>query len=123
EAGVTLTKLDGEDEALTRAIVAGVQTLAGKGRLAAARALTDISDGAVLGEQVLEAVRPLTESQDVDLRVAAMGLLGRDVFTRGTLRQVLEILEKNTTDELVDARVRVAAAKSLWARGTAAERR
>jgi len=123
EAGVQLTKIEGEEEALTRAIVAAVAKSTGKARLAAARALSDLSDGAVLGDEVLTALRPLAESNDADLRVAAMGLLGREIFARGTLKQVLEILEKNTTDELNDPRVRVAAAVSLWSRGTADLRR
>jgi C-terminal peptidase prc len=123
EAGVTLTKLEGEEEALTRAILANVDKVSGRGRLAAARALSDISDGGTLGDKVLQTIKPLTESDDADLRLAAMGLLGREVFVRGTLKQVLEILEKNTTSELVDPRVRVAAAKSLYARGNAELRR
>ncbi len=123
EAGVALTKLQGEEEALARAILAGVEKLGGRGRLAAARALADMSDGATLGDKVLAALQPLTESDDADLRIAAMGLLGRDVYTRGTLKQALEVLEKNTTSELVDPKVRVAAAKSMWARGTSELRR
>lgn len=118
EAGLKLTKLEGEEEALTRAIVAAAAKVSGKGRLAAARALSDMSDGAVLGDEVLTTLQPLTDSDDIELRSAALGLLGRGIFTRGTLKQVLEILEKNTTGELNDPRVRVAAAKSLWARGT-----
>ncbi|MEZ5965709.1 MAG: S41 family peptidase [Planctomycetota bacterium] len=123
DAGLKLTQLQGENEALTRAILTAIPKASDKARLAAARALSDMSDGAVLGDEVLTALKPLTESSEVDLRAAAMGLLGREIYARGTLKQVLEILEKNTADELVDPRVRVAAAKSLWARGTNEMRR
>ena len=112
-----------QDEAVARAIVAAVEKVSGAGRIAAARALCELSDGTALGEKVLAALQPLAESADADLRAAAMTLLGREVYTRSALREAAEILEKNTTSELVDPRVRVAAAKSLWARGTAEQRR
>ncbi len=123
-ASSSLLAIDGADEdALARAITGAAKSTGPKGRLAAARALIDLSDGAALGNDVLETLQPVLGSDDAEMRSAGMTLLGRDVFTRGTLKQVLELLASNATSELVDPKVRVAAAKSLWARGSTEDRR
>ena len=123
-ASSSLLEIDGADEdALARAITSAAKTIGPKGRLAAARALIDLSDGATLGHDVLETLQAVLGSEDAELKSAGMTLLGRDVFTRGVLKQVLEVLASNATSELVDPKVRVAAAKSLWARGSTEDRR
>ena len=110
-----ITDLDGQDDALARAISKSADSLGDQGRLAAARALIELTDGTALGKQILAVLAPVCESDDQQARSAAMSLLGTEaIFSRRMLPEPRKILEKATTSELVAPEVRVSAAKGLW---------
>ena len=118
EVSYQITDLEGQDDALARAIAKGAENLGDQGRLAAARALIVLTEGTALGSQILAVLAPACDSKNDQARAAAMTLLGTDgVFNRRTLPDVQELLNKATSSELVAPAVRVAAAKSLWSVG------
>ncbi len=126
EVGHELSGLEGpqaQGEALARAIVAALDRRGPHGRLAGARALMDLADGAAHSKDILPAVEPLCESTDDAVRAAAVGVLGaEDAYNDRQLPRVRELLEQNATSELVAPLVRVEAAKSLWRVGTDQQR-
>lgn len=123
EVSHQITDLEGQDDALARAIAKGAEKLGDQGRLAAARALIVLTEGSALGTQILAVLEPVCDSQNDQAKAAAMALLGTDdIFNRRLLPDVQERLAKSTTSELVAPAVRVAAAKSLWGVGSDEQR-
>ncbi len=121
DVSAEIVELDGQEDALARAISSRADQGGALARLAAARALLDLSSG--YADHVLQALDPLCKADDGAVRGAAMGMLGTQGFFRGTtLRRVRDILEENTSSELAAPHVRVEAAKSLWRVGSDAQR-
>lgn len=118
-----LRQIDGQEDALAKAITGGTSGLGLNGRLAAARALMDLAEGGTFGREIFETLLPVAKSDNESARAAAMGLLGNvDAFSWRTLDQVRKLLLENTTSELVDPTVRVAAAKAVWNVGDETEK-
>lgn len=124
EYGYQISDLDGSDDALIRAILAGAGNTGNKGRLAAGAALLEMADSPDFGLDILDVLEPVAEAQDSAVRAAAMALLGRaqPFFEDDALFDVQTLLVQNTTSELVDPAVRVEAAKALWRLGEDTQR-
>lgn len=121
--GQQITDLDGQTDALARAIAKAASDLGDQGRLAAARALIELNDGTALGKAILAVLTPVAESKATQPRSAAMSLLGtRGIFSERVLPDAREILDRGTTSELVAPEVRISAAKSLWNIGSDEQR-
>lgn len=119
EIGRMVADLEGQEETIARAAAAAAAKLGDHARLAAARALIDLSEGATFGAEILGVLRPVLTSKDTAAQVAAAGLLGTaDVFGRRETKEVRRLLAEKTSSELADSDVRIAAAKALWKVGT-----
>lgn len=119
EVSRQILELEGQDDALARAITNAAARRSHPAKLAAARALIDLSEGTALGVEILDALSAAVGSTDEQVQAAAIGLLGTSgVFGRRVLPDAQELLEKHTTSELIAPLVRVEAAKSLWGIGT-----
>lgn len=119
EIGLQLSDLEGQEDAIAGAATAAAAKLGDHARLAAARALIDLSEGATFGSNVLEVLRPVLASKDAAAQAAAAGLLGHgDVFGRRETKEVQRLLAEKVSSELADSNVRIAAAKALWKVGT-----
>ena len=111
--------LEGQDDALVRAITRSSSALGDNGRLAAARALIELNDGTALGGAILEILTQVTQSSAEPASAAAMSLLGtRNLFNRRLAPEAREVLQRAATSELTAPSVRLAAGKSLWQIGT-----
>ena len=123
EVGMKIGNLEGSEDALAKAIVKAVKSETGAGgRLAAARALLELSEGHTFGQDILDTLQPVATANDPAARAAAMWLLGKDAYSARTLTGVQKALLENATSELVDPKARIEAAKSLWRRGTDSQR-
>ena len=92
-------------------------------RLCSALALRDLTDDSAFGKDVLQLLAPVAQSSDADVRAASMSVLGEErLFNSRIIDKVRELVEQNTTDELVQPLVRIEAALSLWHIGTNTQR-
>jgi carboxyl-terminal processing protease len=123
EISQEISELEGQDDALARAIAKGTDGLGRQARLAAARALIDLSSGAAFGKEILATLQPLCSDRDTEVRAAALGLLGTDgVFNSRLLPEVQVLLKENATSEVVPPQARIEAAKGLWRIGNQDQR-
>ncbi|MEM7201855.1 MAG: S41 family peptidase [Planctomycetota bacterium] len=123
EVGRQIGELDGQEDALARAISTRQERVGPKGRLAAARALLDLAEGTAYGKQILTVLEPLCREAPEAVRAAAVGMLGTaDVFNERLIRDARTLVEENVTSELAPPRVRVEASKSLWNIGSEKQR-
>lgn len=121
-AGLRLADLDGPTDALARAIVSGAEGAGGKARLAAATALRDLADGEIFGKEILDLLTPVANGDDPEQQVAAVSVLADDsLFNRRVLPDVRDLLAKKVTNDLLDADVRIEAARGLWRIGSESE--
>lgn len=121
-AGLRLADLEGQTDALARAIVAGAENAGGKARLAAAAALRDLADGEVFGKEILALLTPVAAADDVDQQVAAVSVLSDDtLFNRRLLPDVRELLGEKVGNDLLAPDVRIEAARGLWRIGSESE--
>jgi carboxyl-terminal processing protease len=105
------------------AIVQSVDKLGEKGRLAAAVALLGLREDTLYGKDVLQVLKPVSESKDDAVRAAAMALLGEEShYNTKILPDVRKIVDANCKDELVAPLVRIEAALALWNVGTNEQR-
>jgi C-terminal peptidase prc len=114
-AGLRIADLEGPTDAVARAVVGATQTAGSKARLAAAAALRDLADGEMFGKEILELLKPVAASGGVAEQVAAVSVLADDtLFNRRVLPDVRELLTTKVGDDLLDAEVRIEAARGLW---------
>jgi carboxyl-terminal processing protease len=124
EIGRRVAELEGEEDALARAIAQVAGGMGGKAKLAAARALIDLAEGEVYGKEILAVLEPVAKGDDDASKQAAMALLGReDRFNPRQLPAVRGMLAETAKSELAAPLVRVEACKSLWRVGQEEEKR
>lgn len=119
-----LSELEGQEDAIVKAIGEATQKAKDHGRLAAARALLDIGEGESHAAALLDALRPVCKSDDVAARAAALSLIGKKRFTARskTLTEAQALLAENALSDIADPKVRLAAGRSLWEIGTDEQR-
>jgi carboxyl-terminal processing protease len=125
EFGLQIADLadDKQTDPVRDAIVAGVQDLGTKARIAAAVALQSLRADTTYGRDVLAMLEPVAKSEDAAQRGAAMALLGEErVFNTRIQPDVRKLLLANAEDELVPPLVRIEAALALWRIGTSGDR-
>jgi carboxyl-terminal processing protease len=124
QVGRKLGEIEGQDEAVAKAVIAATSKAGNHGRLAAARALADIAEGETYGKEILDTLAPVAKGDDTAARAAALGLLGNGAtFNRKVLPAVQQLLHDNATSELADPLVRVAACRALWSVGAEEHKR
>ncbi|MCA8954472.1 MAG: S41 family peptidase [Planctomycetes bacterium] len=122
EFGRRIGEIKGKEEAIAGAIRRELPRGGDKARLAAARALQEISEGTEFSTDILAALQPVLGSKDAGVLQAALALVARDAyFDRRSLPDLRKSVQPRVADDLTAPAVRVAAAKALWRIGTAAE--
>lgn len=121
--GTQLADLDGTEDAVAQAVLAAAADAEPRARLAAASALRELADGDVFGKEILSLLEPVTRAPaDAEERAAALSILAEDtLFNRRVLPDVRKILADRVADDLLEAPVRIEAARGLWRIGTEAE--
>lgn len=118
---------EASEDAIRDAVMASIEGLGPRGRLAAAATLRDLDDSGVYGKDIFEVLRPAAKANRdpgmTDAVVAALSMLGDDAsFNRVVLADVRELLTELVGDDLTPPEARLAAARSLWEVGSNAER-
>ena len=121
--GTQLADLDGTEDAGAQAVITAAADAGPRARLAAASALRELADGDVFGKEILSLLEPVTQAPaDAEERAAALSILAEDtLFNRRVLPDVRKILADRVADDLLEAPVRIEAARGLWRIGTEAE--
>ncbi|MHC4813962.1 MAG: HEAT repeat domain-containing protein [Planctomycetota bacterium] len=122
ELGHKLSTLGDQEDSLARSIhgqIAGHGHLA---RLAAAAALQELTDKEEFGKEILDVLEPVVDDKKNDVATAAVALLGKErYFNRRLQPKIRKLLMAKLRSDLTDPDVRVAAAKAIWALGSADE--
>jgi carboxyl-terminal processing protease len=121
--GSQLADLDGTEDAVAQAVLQAATEGKPRARIAAATALRELADGDVFGKEILSLLEPVTTAPaSADEQAAAMSILAEDtLFNRRILPDVRKILADRVADDLLEAPVRIEAARGLWRVGTEAE--
>lgn len=121
--GMQLADLEGTEDAVAQAVIEAAASGKPRARIAAATALRELADGDVFGKEILTLLEPVTSAPaDTDEQTAAMSILAEDtLFNRRVLPDVRKILADRVADDLLEAPVRIEAARGLWRIGTEAE--
>lgn len=115
ELGLALSDLDGQEDALAKAIASAAAGAKENGKLAAAAGLRDLTDGPVFGSEILEILKPVCESGSAAAKAAAYSLLGnQNLFDRRSQSEVQDLLMASTSSEMAEPSLRVEAARALW---------
>lgn len=119
ELGLQLSDLDGQEDALAKAISSAASSAKEKGKLTAAAGLKDLTDSPVFGQEILGILKPVCESGSDQAKAAAYSILGnQNLFDRRSRGEVQELLLTATSSELSEPTLRVEAARALWKIGS-----
>jgi C-terminal peptidase prc len=119
ELGLELSDLDGQEDALAKAIASAAAQAQENGKLAAAVGLKDLTDGPVFGSDILAILEPVCASGSAEAKAAAYSLLGnQNLFDRRSRSAVQELLLTATSSEMAEPGLRVEAARALWKIGS-----
>lgn len=121
--GRRISDLDAKADPLAQAIEKILPQLGGKGRLAAAQALQEISETSEFGNEIYSCLQPLLASKEPGVAATAIEMLGRSAFfNRRTYPKIRRDLLPLVTSDLTEPALRIPAAKALWRVGERAER-
>ncbi|MHC4078287.1 MAG: PDZ domain-containing protein, partial [Planctomycetota bacterium] len=122
ELGHKLSTLGDQEDSLARSIHGQIAKHGHLARLAAAAALQELTDKEEFGKEILDVLEPVVDDKKNDVATAAVALLGKErYFNRRLQPKIRELLMAKLRSDLTNPDVRVAAAKAIWALGSADE--
>ncbi|MHC5071819.1 MAG: S41 family peptidase [Planctomycetota bacterium] len=122
ELGHKLSTLGDQEDSLARSIHGQIAEHGHLARLAAAAALQELTDKEEFGKEILDVLEPVVDDKKNDVATAAVALLGKErYFNRRLQPKIRKLLMAKLRSDLTDPDVRVAAAKAIWALGSADE--
>jgi carboxyl-terminal processing protease len=124
QIGRQISDLKGKEERLASAIQKQFSSLKLNGRLAAATALQEITDGTQFGKEIFTALKPVIQSKNPESVRAALAMTKRDTFFNSrTQRELRALVKPMVVSDLTDPVIRVSSARTLWQIGTNEQQR